>query len=154
MAASKVNRQQFDIGIMFFGSSCPFRIPFFIWQVLCFLLFYGQVLFGSDFSLSTPGRMWTRSESVWNVFVLEPMELWKAWNPNILWCSKSLVCNCIIGVLGSYRSWFDFFPHYILFSQSIGKVISVVSPSRMQQQRRLGSRFTSMSLEDLQTAIN
>lgn len=39
-----------------------------------------------------------------------------------------------------------FFPYYIPFSHSIGKVISVLSPSRMQQQRRLGSRFTSMSL--------
>lgn len=60
----------------------------------------------------------------------------------------------ITGVLGSYRLWFDyFFSHNFLFSHSTGEIISVLSPSCMQQQRRLGSRFTSMSLGDLQTAI-
>lgn len=49
---------------------------------------------------------------------------------------------------------FFFFAHCFPFSHCIGKVISVLSPSCMQQQRRLGSGFTSVSLGDLQTAIN
>lgn len=49
---------------------------------------------------------------------------------------------------------FFFFFLIIFHSHSTGEIIFVLSPSCMQQRRRLGSRFTSMNLGDLQTAIN